>query len=281
MEPLLAIILPSVVSLINFFMKSLLQLLLTIAAVSIGQLALAQTSATNIHLRTDPTVRKVIIEYELPQVLPDDSIYIELETSTGRIIRPMSVNGDVGKALKPGKNKLIAWDVVRDNARINEDVKVLLRVARMVTVASPATSVAAASSVKTSSTATPPRPTTDRIAEPASVVRKSSPLPIIGWVATAGLAGYATVIALGLNKDVDEYNSKPYADNAADLQHFNDLRDKINKNKSTFTIVAGAAAAVAIANVVYMFVSKPKPARTSLLIQSGSRITSIGLRRTF
>ncbi|WP_338871326.1 hypothetical protein WBJ53_25100 [Spirosoma sp. SC4-14] len=262
-------------------MKPLYQLLLAILAILVYLPTHAQTSATNIRLRTDAVVRKVIIEYELPQVLPDDSIYIELETASGRIIRPVSVNGDVGKALKPGKNKLIAWDVVRDNVRINEDVKVLLRVARMVTVASPATSVAAAPSAKTSPTPTPPRPTTDRIAEPASVVRKTSPLPIIGWVATAGLAGYATVLALGLNKDVDEYNSKPYADDAADLQHFNDLRDKINKNKSTFTIVAGAAAAVAIANVVYMVVAKPKAARTSLLIQSANRITSVGLRRTF
>ncbi|QHV96069.1 hypothetical protein [Spirosoma endbachense] len=263
-------------------MKPLYQLLFTLLMLLTSQLVQAQTSASNIRLRTDATVRKVIIEYELPQVLPDDSIYIELETASGLIIRPVSVNGDVGKALKPGKTKLIAWDVVRDNVRINEDVKVLLRVARMVTVASPATVAAAPPTVKTTTPVTEaPRPTSDRVAEPGSVVRKSSPLPLIGWIATAGLTGYATVLALGINKDVDEYNSKPFADDAADLQRFNDLKEKVNKNKSTFTIVAGAAAAVAIANVIYTFVAKPKPARTSLLIQSGNRITSVGLSRTF
>ncbi|MFD2571169.1 hypothetical protein ACFSUS_11020 [Spirosoma soli] len=239
----------------------------------------AQTSATNVRLRTDPTVRKVIIEYELPQVSPGDSIYIELETASGRIVRPTSVNGDVGSGLKPGKSKLIAWDVVRDNVRLNEDVKVLLRVARMVTTTDPATVAAADKSTSAVSPAV--KSSVDRVAEPGTVVRKKSIIPIIGWVATAGLAGYATTIALGLNKDVDEYNSKEFADNEADLQRFNDLKAKIDKNKSTFTVVAGAAALVAVANVVYMVVRKPKPARTSLLIQSGRQITSIGLSRTF
>ncbi|GAB3894216.1 hypothetical protein [Spirosoma agri] len=247
----------------------------------IGQSAQAQTVASNVRLRTDATVRKVIIDYELSQVLPNDSIYIELETASGRIIRPISVNGDVGKAIKPGKNKLVAWDVVRDNVRLNEDVKVLLRVARMVTVASPATIAAAPAVARTTPITESPRPTTDRVAEPGSVVRRTSPLPLIGWIATGGLTGYATVLALGLNKDSDEYNSKEFASDATDLQRFTDLKAKVDKNKSTFTIVAGAAAAVAIANVIYTIVAKPKPARTALLVQSANRITSIGLSRTF
>jgi hypothetical protein len=248
--------------------------------------AQAQTSATNVRLRTDPTVRKVIIEYELPQVLSDDSIYIELETASGRILRPISVNGDVGKALKPGNKKLIAWDVVRDNIRLDEDVKVLLRVARMVSVASPATAVAAVVDKTTSTAATATQKAPDRVAEsgsraPESVVRRKSPLPIIGWVATAGLAGYATVLALGLNKDADEYNAKPYAEDAADLQRYQDLKAKIDKDKGMFTIVAGAAAVVAVANVVYTVVRRPNASRTSLLIQSGSQVTSVGISRRF
>jgi len=260
-------------------MKSFSKLLFLLSISLTSQLGWAQTSATNVRLRTDINVKKVIIEYELSHMLPDDSIYIELETVSGRIIRPVSVNGDIGTAIKPGKNKLIAWDVVRDNVRLNEDVKVLLRVGRVVTVTSPAT--VAATPVKSNPEPTPPRPTSDRIAEPGSVVRKKSPIPIIGWVATAGLAGYATVLALGINKDVDEYNSKPYAENTTDLQRFNDIKDKVNRNKGTFTIVAGAAAAVAIANVIYMVVAKPKPSRTSLLIQSGNQTTSVGISHRF
>lgn len=244
----------------------------------------AQTSAANVRLRTDPTVKKVIVEYELPQMLPGDSIYIELETASGRIIRPLSVNGDVGKALKPGKNKLIAWDVVRDNVRLNEDVKVLLRVARMVTVTDPAAvrpKTTAELSKVTTTTATAARTTTDRVAEAGTVVRKKSPLPIIGWVATAGLAGYATVLALGLNKDADAYNAEEFAKDETDLQRYRDLKAKIDKNKGTFTIVAGAAAAVAVANVIMTVVRKPKPSRTTLLIQSGNHVTSLGLSRRF
>ncbi|GAB3509932.1 hypothetical protein GCM10027341_47620 [Spirosoma knui] len=256
-------------------LKRCLLALLVLAGSLLSQLSWAQTSASNVRLRTDPTVRKVIIEYELPQVLPDDSLYIELETASGRIIRPVSVNGDVGAGIKAGKNKLVAWDVVRDNVRLNEDVKVLLRVARMVSVADPA------KVAKKPVTEPVTRPVADRVAEPGTVVRQKSIVPIIGWVATGGLAGYATVIALGLNKDADEYNSKPFADNAAEKARFDELKAKIDKNKTTFTIVAGAAAVVAIANVVYMVVGKPKPARTSLLIQSGGQVTSIGLSHKF
>ncbi len=267
-------------------MKLGITFLTTLAGVLFTYVVQAQTSATNVRLRTDPVVKKVIIEYELPQILPDDSIYIELETASGRILRPISVNGDVGKAVKPGNKKLIAWDVVRDNVQLDEDVKVMLRIARMVTVASPATTAAVVPDKASPITTKATPKTTDRVAEPesrapASVVRKKSPVPIIGWVATAGLAGYATVLALGLNKDADEYNTQPYAEDAADLQRYKELKAKIDKNKGTFTIVAGAAAAVAVANVLYAVVRRPKPARTALLIQSENQVTSIGLSRRF
>ena len=268
---------------------------LLLTGILLSQAGRAQTTATNVRLRTDPAVRKVIVEYELPQVLPGDSIYLELETASGRILRPLSVNGDVGTALKPGTTKLIAWDVVRDNVRLDEDVKVLLRVARMVSVNDPATLKKTPPSATLAQT--PPKPTTDRVAEPGSVVRKKSPLPIIGWGVTAALTGYATVLALGLNKDVDTYNAKPFADDDTDLKRFQDLKAKIDKNKGTFYIVAGAAAAVAVANTIYTFVVKPNAARrTSLLIRSGEstlgestalgnplgkQITSLGLTHTF
>jgi hypothetical protein len=254
---------------------------LVLLGVLATQVSRAQTSATNVRLRVDPVVRKVIIEYELPKALADDSIYIELETASGRILRPLSVRGDVGKSVTPGAKKLIAWDVVKDNIRLDEDVTVLLRVARMVTVASPAAAVATPAATAPPA-AKPVVASVDRVSESESVVRKKSPIPIIGWVAAAGLTGYATVLALGINKDVDTYNSKPYADDAADLKRYQDQKTSINAKKGTFTLVAGAAAAVVVANVVYNIIRRPAaPARTSLLIQSGNRITSVGLSRRF
>ena len=258
-------------------------LFLTLLSVLAGHASRAQTTATNVRLRTDPTVRKVIIEYELPQTLPGDSIYIELETASGRILRPLSVRGDVGKAIKAGPKKLVAWDVVRDNIRLDEDVTVLLRVARMVTITSPAAAVAVPAGSRPTVTAVE-RKSADAVEVvkvPESVVRKKSPLPIIGWVAAAGLTGYATVLALGLNKDVDAYNSKPYADDEADLQRYKDQKSSIDSRKGTFTIVAGAAAAAVIANVIFTVTRKKTPARTSLLIQPGNQLTSIGLSRRF
>ncbi len=254
-------------------------LLVLLMAVLASHASRGQTTATNVRLRTDPIIRKVIIEYDLPQSLPGDSIYIELETASGRILRPISVRGDVGKAIKPGQKKLVAWDVVRDNVRLNEDVTVLLRVARMVTVAGPAIAVVSPPAIPSTK---PVVTSANPVAAPALVVRKKSPLPLIGWVAAAGLTGYATVLALGLNKDADAYNTKPFADNAAELLRYQEQKKSIDTRKGTFTIVAGAAAAVVIANIIYTIVRKPtKPARTSLLIQPGPQLTSIGLSHQF
>jgi len=264
-----------------------------------GQTVWAQTSVTNVRLSTSHTVRKVIVEYELPQVLPGDSIYLELQTAAGRIIRPISVNGDVGTALKPGLNKLIAWDVVRDNVRLNEDVTVLLRVASTIAVASPAAVKPPVTSPATAQTLAL-KPTTDRVAEPGSVVRSKLPMPLIGGGVAVGLAGYATVLALGINKDVDAYNAKPYADNSADLQQFKDQKSTIDSKKGTFMIVAGAAVVVGVATGIYTLIRNQKaarsgtalkPPRMSLLVNAGppagglhllgSRVVSLGLSRNF
>ncbi|AQG80544.1 hypothetical protein [Spirosoma montaniterrae] len=255
--------------------------------------AFAQTTATNVRLRAEPTVRKVIVEYELPQMLASDSIYLELETASGRIIRPISVNGDVGKAIKPGKNKLIAWDVVRDNVRVDEDVKVLLRVARVVTVASPATIAATKTTAPatpavqapvsvTSVAATTPKPTTDRIAEPGVVSRRSPVIPIVGWTLTAGAAAYATILFMKANRDTEEYNAAPKVVPRDKLVYYKDLSDQIDKNRQMATIAAGAAGVFAVATVAYMVFHKPKkPARTSFVVQPGRQVATVGIIHRF
>lgn len=244
----------------------------------------AQTTVTNVRLRTEPSVRKVIIEYELPQMLATDSLYLELETASGRIIRPVSVNGDVGKNIKPGKRKLIAWDVVRDNVRIDEDVKVLLRVAQVVTVTGPASTAAVNPTTQPIAKITSPsimKPTTDRIVGPGVVVRRSPMVPIIGWVAVGGLAAYGTSLYLKIDKDTKEYKAVPNVVPAEQLPKYQALAKTINSNQATLNIVAGAAGALAAANIVYMIVRKKPVGRTSLLIRSGNQLTSIGLIRRF
>lgn len=221
----------------------------------------AQTSATNVRLRVDPVVKKVLIEYELPQTLPNDSIYIELETASGRILRPITVRGDVGTGIKSGTKKLIAWDVVQDNIQIDEPVTVLLRVARVIPGGSPLAMATV---------------------NPERITPRKSPLPLLGWVAAAGLTGYATVLALNLNKEVSEYNSVPTAVDAAVLSGYATKKSSIDAHKSTVTLVAGVALAAVITNVVFTIIHKRAVSpRTTLLIQPGKQLTSIGLSRRF
>ncbi|GAA4453902.1 hypothetical protein GCM10023189_19650 [Nibrella saemangeumensis] len=231
-----------------------------------------QSSATNIRFRIDNTLRKVVIEYDLPSVQPEDSLYVELQTASGATIRPLTVTGDVGKRLRPGLNKTVYWDVLRDNIKLNEDVQVIIRLARTIPV-----------------TKATPRPESAQPAQsrpatslPGSEAVKPAILPIAGWVATGGLAVYSFILASGINKDVNEYNAAPreVADQA-ELARYNQLKAQVDRRKGTFYVVAGAAAALAVANVVYRVVKKPKHTIMSLNLQPGTRIPTLGLARTF
>lgn len=251
---------------------------LLLVSPTLSYVSQAQTPSTPVHLRTDPKVRKVIIEYELPAVQPDDSVYVELLTASGRIVRPMTVTGDVGKAVKAGKTQTAVWDAVADNVKLNEDVTVLLRIGRATPVipavtTRPAPNPAPAVVSRTGSAAQP-APAQQPATPPPSVVRKRFPWPIVGWVATAGLGGYGYVLYNSINNDVDTYRQTFGYDNP-------NLKPTINRNKTIFYGVAGLAAAVTVVNVLHLIRHKPRPARVSLVLPPDAHVTSVGLGYRF
>ena len=235
----------------------------------------APSEATNIRITTDEQTKRLVILYDLPQVQPSDSLYVEIETASGRRFRPITVSGNVGKTLTPGRNKIIYWDVVRDNVQLDEEVEVIIRVVRQGRVAvattGPAPSVTAAAPLKTTPTNAPV------VAAP-----QKSALPVIGWVATGGLAIYAFTLSSGLNKDVDAYNQKTVASTLAEWNNAEDKRKAIDSRQGTFTVVAGATAALAVANVVWLIVRKSKVrSRTAWQFVPGSQAVRVGFVRSF
>ncbi|GAB4021238.1 hypothetical protein GCM10028773_29220 [Spirosoma koreense] len=223
------------------------------------------SSATNIRFRIDETSRRVVIQYDLPTVQPGDSLYVEFETASGNTIRPRTVTGDVGKGLRPGTNKTVSWDVVRDGIPLNEEVRAVIRLVRPLSASAPSRT----------------QPSVSSSPAVVSPVKKFPIIPVVGWVATGGLAIYAFTLASAINKDVDAYNEKRYAESQDELNRFNDLKASVDSKKGTFTIVAGAAAALAVANVVYMIVHKPKPGRTAFQITPGTQTASLGVTYKF
>jgi len=146
----------------------------------------APSQATNIRIATDEKTKRLVISYDLPSVQLNDSLYVEIETASGRRFRPITVSGNVGKRLSPGQNKVIYWDIVRDNIQLDEEVEVIIRLVRTMG----------------NRPASSPRPTAPKPAPVVVSSPKKSPLSIIGWIATGGLAAYTFVLASGLNKDV-------------------------------------------------------------------------------
>lgn len=231
----------------------------------------APSEATNIRITTDEKTKKLVIQYDLPSVQPNDSLYVEIETASGRRFRPISVNGNVGKGVSPGRNKTIYWDIVRDNVQLEEEVEVIIRLVRPVSGSRP---VAAAK---------------PKVPTPAPVVEtpKKSILPVVGWVATGGLAAYTFILASGINKDVDAYNQKTVANTLAEWNTAEEKRKDIDSRRGIVTIVAGATAALLVANIVYMVVrksnqnSRPTQMRTAWQIKPASHSVGIGVVHTF
>lgn len=224
----------------------------------------APSEATNIRITTDEQTKRLVILYDLPTVQPTDSLYVEIETSSGRRFRPITVSGNVGKTLTPGRNKTIYWDVVRDNVQLDEEVEVIIRLVRLGRVARPQPAVAARPAPVVA--APPPAPV---VAVPTIAIRKKSPLPVIGWVAAGGLAAYAFSLSSGLNKDVNAYNAKSQANTLAEWNSAEAKRTDIDSRQGRFTLVAGATAALVVGNIVALIVRKSKQPRTAWQIGPG------------
>lgn len=254
---------------LNWFMKKLLCVFLftfaTILLSAIGSYAQQKSAATNIRFRLDNALRMVVIEYDLPTVQNGDSLYVELQTTSGSTIRPLTVSGDVGKNLRPGTNKTIYWNVLKDNIQLNEDVQVIIRLAR------PLSQV----TQQRTSPMTSGRPAVNSSS-------RTDFIPIAGWVATVGLATYSFLLASANNKAVRKYNAEPQVvDTQAELDRFNEMKQQVDSRKGTFYLVAGATAAFAVANVVYMVVKKQKQTTLSINIQPGTRVPTLGLAKKF
>ncbi|MFD2571165.1 hypothetical protein ACFSUS_11000 [Spirosoma soli] len=252
------------------FNHKLLTLLIVLLAVLHARAQQSPSQATNIRISTDEKTKRLVIQYDLPSVQPSDSLYVEIETASGRRFRPNTVSGNVGKSLTPGRNKTIYWDVVRDNVQLDEEVEVIIRLVRPVSGSRPPVA------------AKPPTPAP----VPVVTAPKKSILPIIGWVATGGLAAYTFSLSSSLNKDVEAYNKNTVAATLPEWNTAETKRKDIESRQGTFTIVAGATAALAVANVVWLVVRKSKQPRTAnrgsaWLIQPDSQAIRVGFVRKF
>ncbi len=79
----------------------------------LGCSAVLSAQVSNVHFQQDNANKKVIITYSLDQ---EADISLQVSTNGGHTFSDdlKEVTGDVGKNVKPGKNKRIVWDALKE-----------------------------------------------------------------------------------------------------------------------------------------------------------------------
>lgn len=71
---------------------------------------------------------KVRINYDVENLIENDSVGFYVITKKGITLTPKSVIGDFGKRVISGKNKLIIWDLVKDEIFADEEFQIQVKV---------------------------------------------------------------------------------------------------------------------------------------------------------
>jgi hypothetical protein len=92
-----------------------------------GQVA-SSGPITNIRVELDSERVKVL--YDAVGITSRDSVYLLVESQSRGLLNVVTVTGDVGLAVVPGKNKTIYWDYRLDGLRIDDGIRANIRVKR-------------------------------------------------------------------------------------------------------------------------------------------------------
>ncbi len=103
--------------------------LLQIVALFIFIFPITQSGWAQSHAQirnVDFTVRNdsLFVTYDLDKATKQERFTISLKISTpsGKITTPYTLSGDVGEQIPGGQNKLIIWNIGKDNIVINEEI---------------------------------------------------------------------------------------------------------------------------------------------------------------
>lgn len=101
-----------------------------IALLLFGSLAHGKATPDSLvkNIRVDLDPQRVRILYDAVGISGTDSVYIRVESRSKGILDAKTVTGDVGKALMPGKDKVIYWDYRLDGINSLDEVRVTVLV---------------------------------------------------------------------------------------------------------------------------------------------------------
>ncbi len=181
---------------------------------------------------------QIMISYDLVGASSQEIFNLSLEcvTENNEIIIPVSVEGDIGEGIKPGKGKKIYWDVYKDVEELTGEIEF-----RVVTVSVERIyggPVNAAYSVLV------PGLGDYYVADPADLKIK----PYYRTIAAYMLVGYGVYERINSNRKYDDYKSSRSRD------EFDDLYKKANTANHRSYIALGAGIAVWTCDIVWVLV---------------------------
>ncbi|GAB3920066.1 hypothetical protein [Larkinella terrae] len=182
----------------------------------------------NIRALADTVRKQIVFQYNLVNIEPSDSLYLELKLSNGQTVRPRSVLGDAGTHLTPGPDKTIFWDAIADRQKFNDDVEVVLKIKSLYK------------------------------ARQGLVLGKKQVINLGRWTIGTGLAAFAIVKSVSLMKDIKKYNDASLPGNEKEKLTFDTERDNLRLRQSRIYPLLGVSVAVLLGNLAYSWVQREK-----------------------
>lgn len=90
--------------------------------------AISQPRVSNVQFDLNNKAKIIEIKYDITDVREADSVYVVVNAVRRGVIIPRNVTGDIGKNIRPGKNKKVIWDVLADSLKINDDMVIRVNV---------------------------------------------------------------------------------------------------------------------------------------------------------
>ncbi|CAN5425052.1 hypothetical protein BH09BAC4_BH09BAC4_36760 [soil metagenome] len=221
--------------------------------------AFAQTKQkpyiTNIRVEVDTVKKNVRFKYDLLRAEPEDSIYVQLETSNNTFY-PKAVQGDIGTNLTPGYDKLFFWDPLADHRKLNENVSVSF-VIRTYSI---------------NDSLSPKRQ--------GPLLTKRQVINISRWTVSAALTGITVAKSIAYLRDINAYNDAAPPISALEKVGTDQQKAALDAQRSQLYPWMAASAATILMNAIYTLV-QPKPRQALQRISLQGQGASISLTYTF
>ncbi len=210
-----------------------------------------QPYVTNIRVQVDTLGKRVRFTYDLPKAQPDDSLYIQIETSDN-VFYPKAVEGAIGTNLSPGTDQTFYWSPLADGRKIDADVRITFM-------------------VRTYAVDT-------LFGKRRGLLLTKQQLITYGrWGTSAALTGILIARSVVVLRNIQAYKNDSPPINALEKVTFDQrLADLTNQKRQLYPWVAASAVSL-LANAAYSYVLKKRPPRKPPRVSWQGSGTSLGL----